>query len=160
MLTESDDPPDAAGSPPRPVLAQRATAQAAVIELADARDFAHKVDRQALRSKRHGEVQAALVLEVRFPTAEADALRLQLLAECARRIRSRVRSTDAVGQWQLTHFGVLLPRCNAEQAEAVLARLTQFVSGHYRLRTQLLDVELLGRVMGRAGTSPSTVILP
>lgn len=151
MLKPPDERGDAASTdwltlaPPRP--AQEVT----VLDLPDAGEFTRLADRQALRSKRTGEAQSALVIEVLFYAPCDEALQLRLLAECARRLRSRVRATDTLARWQATHFGVLLPRCNPQQAEAVLKRLTAFAGGDYRLGRRLLAVHLQGGVLGRGG---------
>jgi len=122
---------------------------ALVVELASAEDFSRLVERQALRCRRDRQGLSVLRLQLQFDSEPDEALRLQLLAECARRLCSRVRASDCVARWQATHFGVLLPRCEPAQAEAVLARLTRFAGGNYRLGERLLHLRVQGHVLGR-----------
>jgi len=128
----------------------RHAAPALVAELADADDFKRLAGRQAVRYRREGQVLSVLSLQVQFDSPPDPALAERLLAECARRLCSRVRATDCVARWQGTHFGVLLPRCEPVQAEAVLARLTRFAGGNYRLDDLLLHVSVHGQALGAA----------
>lgn len=120
---------------------------AQLTELADAAGFALLAERQAMRCRRHGDLLSALTLQVQFVADPDEALRQQLLAECARRLRSRVRATDVVARWQATHFGLLLPRCAPLHADAVLTRLTRAGGGDYRLGSLLLTLQLSGQVL-------------
>lgn len=125
----------------------RVAPPAQVNELPSLDDFQRLLERLALRCRRENQALSALLLQV-HPDPDADAaLVLQLLAECARRLRSRVRSSDDVACWQGTQFGVLLPRCDALNAPAVLARLTRFAGGPYRLGERLLHLRLSGQVL-------------
>lgn len=136
----------------RDLAPPRMAPPALVVDLAAGDDFAHLVERQTLRCQRDRVPLSALHLQVLFET-EPDTdpgLRVQLLAECARRLCSRVRSSDSVARWQGTHFGVLLPRCEPVHADAVLARLTQAAGGPYRLGELLLHLRVQGRVFGTA----------
>lgn len=136
-------------APDRRTLApHRPALPALVVELAGVDDFRRLVQRHTLRCKRDGQGLSALALQVQFDAEPDEALRLQLLSECARRLCSRVRATDIVARWHGTHFGVLLPRCEPAHAEAVLARLTRFGGGNYRLGDLLLHLQLQGRTLG------------
>jgi GGDEF domain-containing protein len=121
-----------------------------LVELADAEDFRRLAQRQALRCRRNGEMMAVLALQVQFDAEPDEALRQQLLLECARRLCGRVRSTDVVAHWQGTHFGVLLLRCQAVNAEVVLARLIRSGGGVYRLGELRPRLQLQGQVQGAA----------
>ena len=145
MKVSTTDVPDRrAPAPPRNAP------PAPVVELAHDDDFSRLVERHALRCRRDRQVLSVLRLEVLFESQPDDALRPQLLAECARRLCSRVRSSDCVARWQGTHFGVLLPRCEAVHAEAVLARLKRCAAGDYSLGGLLLSLQVQGQVLGRA----------
>lgn len=125
-------------APPRPAPA------APLIELAGLEDFNRLLGRHALRSRRDGQRLSALLLRVNFDTDGDAASRAPWLAECARRLCGRVRSTDFVARWQETQFGVLLPRCEADCALAVLERLRKAASGAYRVGERVLVLEVEG----------------
>jgi GGDEF domain-containing protein len=129
-------------APPPP----RAAPPALVLELADAHAFRRQAERDALHCRRAGEVLSVLCLRAQFSASTPPGLQSDLLAECARRLRSRVRRTDTVARWHQTQFGVLLFRCDGAQAQAVLQRLTDVAGGHYRLDSQLLKLEVIGQV--------------
>jgi len=151
MLQMKASTPTAVPLPERRVPPPPRHAPPALVEdLASADDFTRLVERQARRCRRDGQVLSALGLQVQFETGPDETLAAQLLAECARRLCSRVRASDSVARWQSTHFGVLLPRCEPVHAQAVLARLTRFAGGHYRLGEQLLDLSLQGQVFSPA----------
>jgi hypothetical protein len=137
--------------PERRVLAPPRTAPAAiVVELADAASFGRLAERLALRGGRDSRGLCVLHLQVQLaPGASApkDAAPMpQWLAECARRLRSRVRSTDTLARWDGTQFGVLLPGCASQHAAAVLARLIASASGPYRLGEKLLGLTVQGEL--------------
>jgi hypothetical protein len=130
---------------------RRPAAATMVVVVSDSTQFQHLAGRQVQRCRRDGQVLSTLVLQAEFDT-EPDALRRQqLLSECTRRVCSRVRSTDCVARWQDSHFGVMLPQCDAANTQLVLARLMHVASGNYRLGNQLLTLRLQGQVLGLAG---------
>lgn len=128
----------------------RTAPAAIVVELADAAAFARLAERLALRSRRDSRGLCVLHLAAQLApgtAASADAaLAAQCMAECARRLRSRVRSTDTLARWDGTQFGVLLPGCRSQHAAGVLARLIACASGPYRLGDQLLSLTLKGEL--------------
>ena len=115
-----------------------------VVELADADDFRRLAQRHLLRCRRDGRPLSTLILQAHADPAIGEVPRQQLLAECARRLRSRVRSTDVVACWHGTHFGVLLPHCEPQHAEAVRLRLLAHAGSAYRVGVQLLQLDLHG----------------
>lgn len=119
-----------------------------MVALIDEAQFQHLADRQAQRCRRDGQAFSALVLHAPVDPELGPVRQKQLLTECARRLYSRVRATDCVARWQESHFGVLLPRSDAANAQAVLARLLRSASGHYRLGDHLLTLRLLGKPLG------------
>ena len=132
----------------RTATTRRLAAATMVVVVSDSAQFQHLASRQVQRCRRDGQVLSTLVLHAEFDT-EPDALRRQqLLSECARRVCSRVRATDCVARWQESHFGVMLPQCDAAHTQLVLARLMQIASGNYRLGNQLLTLRLQGQPLG------------
>jgi GGDEF domain-containing protein len=123
---------------------------ARLVELADEAAFRRLMERECLSSRRRGQALSVLRLQASLPAVAGNALHTDLhtemLAECARRLRSRVRATDEVLRWQGQHFAVLLQACEAVHAPAVLQRLCDFGSGPYRLGAQLLHLQVQGQL--------------
>jgi len=151
-MLQSTASPDAPGvcpdrrAPPLP----RPAPAAIVVELGDAMAFAALADRLAARSRRECRGLCVLQLWVRVMPgagAPADAMLMQqVLAECARRLRSRIRATDTIARWGGTQFGVLLPGCAVTHAAAVMTRLSACASGPYRLGDQLIGLTVQGEL--------------
>lgn len=152
MLQSQVSTPSVPAPDRRSLAPNRPTPPALVANLVDAGEFQRLAERQIARCKRDGQPLSVLSLQVVFDAEPDAALRQQLLAEWARRLCSRVRSTDCVARWQDTHFGVLLVRCEAVNAEAVLARLARAGSGNYRVGDQLLNLRLQGQVFSGAAS--------
>ena len=137
-------------TPDRRATPSRLAPPATVLELSCAEDFGRLAQRHWVRSQRDRQAFAALVLQVKCDSDPANApdpaARLQLLADCAGRLRRRVRAIDVVARWHGEFFGVLLPRCDAVQAGPVLARLV-CISGGGLLRGVPIHLKLQGRVL-------------
>ncbi len=151
-MLQTQDPPSPPTCPDRtgPTPLRGTPPPLPVVELADADDFRRLAQRHLLRCRRDGRPLSTLIVQAHADPAIGEAQRLQLLAECARRLRSRVRSTDVVACWHGTHFGVLLPHCEPQHAEAVRLRLLAHAGGPYRLAAQLLALDLHGAAISVA----------
>jgi diguanylate cyclase len=136
--------PDRRAPPPRP------SPHVLVVEVADAAYFARLAEREALRSRREGRMLSVLQLQVQEEpdrNGRADALLFEhALADCARRLRGRIRSTDTLARWQTTQFGVLLPSCDQKDAAGVLTRLLGCASGPYGQDGVRLRLRVTGEV--------------
>lgn len=136
--------PDRRAPPPRPSPALL------LVDVDDAAYFNRLAEREAMRSRRDGRMMAVLQLQLR---EEPDLLQRasplafeQALADGARRLRGRIRSTDTLARWQTTQFGVLLPGCERADAAGVLARLIGCASGPYGQDGVRLRLRVTGEV--------------
>jgi GGDEF domain-containing protein len=68
------------------------------------------------------------------------ALRSQLLAACAHRLRANVRATDQVARIGLQEIVVLLDGAGPAGAQAAAARLVRVCQGPYRIDTHRLEL--------------------
>lgn len=151
----SDSPPPAPPAPPAPAGERRQPTRQPLappllaVELADADDFRRLIERHARLCVRDGMALAALSLHLRFDGTHDPSLRQHSLSQCLRRLRHQVRATDTLAHWPATHFGVLLPRCSAADAQRVLYRLIRAASGTCRLGEHTTQLLLQGQVVGR-----------
>jgi GGDEF domain-containing protein len=137
--------PDRRAPPPRPSPASL------LVDVADAASFNRLAEREAMRSRRESRMMAVLQLQAcEAPDLHGRASPLaldQALADCGRRLRGHIRSTDTLARWQTTQFGVLLPGCDRADAAAVLARLLGCASGPYGQDGVRLRLQVTGEVL-------------
>ncbi|NRF69774.1 diguanylate cyclase [Aquincola sp. S2] len=137
---EDDGPPG-----PRRALRHRSTDQA--LQLEAPAQFEAIVDSHLARSRRQGAPLVVLRLtvdSVQGPGgyAAGHEVEQRVLAECAHRLCSRVRSVDQVVRIGGRGFGVVLVGANEAAGRAVSLRLALAGGGLYRLGNQLLDLRL------------------
>ncbi len=130
-------PVDFTAAPPPQPAAQAGTP----LRLDGAAELAEWLDRQIGQARRQGGSLALLLLEGLVAPAD-EALAPRLMAECARRICGRVRSTDHVLHWHPSQFAVLLPGGGEMAAQLVGLRLLHAASGPYRIEGQLPRLSL------------------
>lgn len=109
-------------------------------------EFGLKISRQLTQCRRYGGQLAVLWLDARLPTDEAGLdtheVREELMLALARRLRSRVRSTDLVLQVGEASFAVLLVDAGTREADIVVHRLRTVLQGGYAVGDALVPLTL------------------
>jgi GGDEF domain-containing protein len=83
-----------------------------------------------------------------------EALRSQLLAACAHRLRANVRATDQVARIGLQEIAVLLDGAGPAGAQAAAARLVRVCEGPYRIDVHRLELCVTVTMRSDAAASP------
>lgn len=139
-------PPDAFNDRRRPPRARAAPA-ARVVDLESTEHFLRLFAHRSDRARHPSDTLSALHLRVQVSPALSPEWRDDMLAELAGRLCVRLRGSDLVARWEITQFGVLLPRCRAAAAAAVLRRLIAAGVGSDRLGERPLPLILHGRLV-------------
>ncbi len=101
--------------------------------LANRRAWDDELARELVRSRRYGGRLCLAMLDLdhfkRFNDARGHQSGDRLLADVARAWTALVRPTDTVARYGGEEFALLLPHCDTETAEAIVARLLEAVPG-------------------------------
>lgn len=118
-------PPPLPPPPVEPIAEDASDWQDPETGLAGVRDFRATITRELARSRRYGEVNALVLIEVVPVTTPG--MGVDTLPSpgpfVARILRKAARETDAIARLDHNHFGVLLAGCNATGCQEFVHRL-------------------------------------
>jgi diguanylate cyclase (GGDEF)-like protein len=113
---------------------QRQASQDPLTGLKNRRRFGEDLRAELARSRRDGSEGAVLMLDLDNFKQVNDTLGHsegdRVIAEIAGVLRSRMRATDVVARLGGDEFGLVLPRCDAAEAEAVATEIAAAIRDH------------------------------
>lgn len=118
-------PPPPPPPPVEPIAEDTSEWQDPETGLPAAREFRSAIARELARSRRYGEINALVLLEV-VPAATPDMDTSSLPSPgpfVATILRKASRDTDAIARLDATHFGALLVGCNARGCQEFVHRV-------------------------------------